>query len=414
MGLFSKDWSKELDRAERLLADDVPVAALELAERAERKADADLRTRAVGLVARARQALLASLLAKAEAAEAVGDWADAADWLTAAIEREPSAVRRAEHERRRAALERRGTGSRELLEREVDTPEATAEPVPDELDVEHSYRTLMSMMRPDMRDFYEDRPDDFRRAVVELHAGCRERALPVLEAVVAASPDDGVAHLELGHAQGEPAAARDAFDAAWRLLGPEPLDDQGSLLIPALWAECALEAGDYTAVIDRLEPLASPESGQPTVCWHRARAMMLSGQHERAVGYLERTTAAIPGDTELNQLFAEALVAVGQVERARQGLERVVAASCTTGCGSPPLHAPAIRLLADLHLRAGGDVERSRELIGLVASRQNGVLGREDLEIMARYYRATGDDDAAARADAAARELAEAATRGAD
>ena len=33
MGLFSKNWTKELDRAEDLLQRDLPVPALEIAER---------------------------------------------------------------------------------------------------------------------------------------------------------------------------------------------------------------------------------------------------------------------------------------------------------------------------------------------------------------------------------------------
>ncbi|NNC92395.1 MAG: hypothetical protein HKN80_07850, partial [Acidimicrobiia bacterium] len=104
MGLFRKDWGKELDRVEELLARDLPVPALEIAERAERKAGADLQVRAAGLALRARQALLASVLAKVDAAEAAGDLEDAADWLLSALEREPSATRRAELEARRQAL----------------------------------------------------------------------------------------------------------------------------------------------------------------------------------------------------------------------------------------------------------------------------------------------------------------------
>jgi tetratricopeptide (TPR) repeat protein len=417
MGFFGKNWARELDRAEEFLDRGLPVPALEIAERAERKAEPDLSARAAGMVLRSRQALLTSVLAKADAAEAAGDLEDAADWLLSAIEHEQSAIRRSELETRLQGLRNRAF--------DQDNPWASAEQVSAEQtvtvvaagdegagDVSFEYETLITMLRDEVRALYENQPEEFRQAVVDLHGGRVSSALAVLERLAGESPSDGVIRLELGHSRlfsGEAAAARDDFDAAWEALGDEPLDTADSLLLPALWAEAALAAGDAQQVVERLRPLASPASGHPELCRLHAVGLIDSERLDEAVGYLEEVTALVPEDPELSLLMAQVLVAVGDPDRAIAGLEQAVAPSCAGGgCGKPSVHPPSFRLLARLHLIHGGDRERACELMAIIANAQQGHLGAEDHEILAEYYRATGDLAAAEDAAVVAEQLASA------
>ena len=180
MGLFSKNWVKELDRAEDLLRRDLPVPALEIAERAASRAEPGARERAAAMVTEARKAVLASVLAKAAAAEAGGDLEDAADWLLAAVEQEPSAVRRNELVARRQALLDRAEGA------DAPWPESaqTSTVIADEaaaVDVEFQYETLIAMLGDETRSLYEDRPVDFKQAFVDLNEGRTAAALEAFE-----------------------------------------------------------------------------------------------------------------------------------------------------------------------------------------------------------------------------------------
>jgi len=412
MGLFSKNWEKELDRAEEFLERDVPVAALEIAERAERKADAEARARAAGMVQRARQALMKSVLAKADAAEAAGDLEDAADWLRSALEREPSAVRKAELERRIKALSDRSFDQENHWGEGEVTVTATAVEALESVesdDVALHYETLIAMLRDDARQLYEGRSMAFQQAVVARHHGRSQDALEALRAIAGEDSDDGIAHLELAqvlHFDGGAAEARTHFDVAWRVLGGEPLADDGSLLIPALWAEASLEAGEASDVVERLGPLAQPDTADVVICMLFSEALMAMGKAPEALEHLEELMPLVSGDAELNFLFAQVLIANGESVRARDGLERAIEASCGAGCQRPAPHHPSFRLLAGLHLQDGGAPERARELIAWIARDRQGDLGPEDHAILAGYYQAIGDGAAAQAAAAEARRLA--------
>jgi tetratricopeptide (TPR) repeat protein len=410
MGFFSKNWAKELDRADDLLARDLPVAALEIAERAAAKAEEVLRPRAARLVSQARQALLSSVLAKVAAAEAVGDLEDAADWLLSAIEREPSAERRSELEARRQAL----LSAPRLEGASVGVTEAVTVRADDgaqEVDVTFQYETLVSMLSDEIRPLYTERAEGFQQAVVDLNTGRTEEALEVLERLAANAADDAVLRLELGRARllaGEPALACEDFAEAWTALGDEPLDVGGAQFVAALWAEAALAADEAAAVVARLAPLATPDRGHPELCRLYAIALLTAERREEALEYLEAVTLMWPQNAELDLLMAQALAASGQRERAIAGLEQAVAASCGAGgCATPAAHLPSFRLLARLHLLQGNP-ERTRELIARVAGAQHGALGAEDHAILADYYRSIGDLESASAAAAEAERLASA------
>jgi len=413
MGLFSKNWVKELDRAEDLLQRDLPVHALEIAERAASRAEPGVRERAAEMVMGARKAVLASVLAKAAAAEAGGDLEDAADWLLAAVEQEPSAARRNELEARRQALLDRADRAERA---DGPWPESaqTLTVIADEAaaaDVEFQYETLIAMLGDETRVLYENRPVDFKQAFVDLNEGRTAAALEAFERLAESVPEDPVVRLERGRARllsGDPAAARSDFAEAWEAFGETLLDTNRSLLVPALWAEASLAAGHASEVAERLEPLASPATGDPELCRLYATALLGTGRLDRAVAHLEAVLSLQPGDPELNLLLAQALASAGDTERAIAGLELAVAPSCAGGgCSRPAAHLPSFRLLARLHLEHGEGAERARELMALVANTQQGHLESQDLEIMAAYYEATGDTAAAKDAAGEAQRLAE-------
>jgi tetratricopeptide (TPR) repeat protein len=409
MGLFSKNWAKELDRAEGLLQRNLPVAALEIAERAASRAEPGVQKRAAAMIVTARQAVLDSVLAKAAAAEAGGDLEDAADWLLAAVEHEPSAVRRDELEARRQALLDRadrayGTWPESAQTSTVIANEAAA------ADVEFRYETLITMLGEETRALYEKRAVDFKKAFVDLNEGRTAAALEAFESLAEAVPEDPVVRLERGRARllsGDPAAARSDFAEAWDGFGETLLDTHTSLLVPALWAEASLAAGHASEVAERLEPLASPATGDPELCRLYAMALLGTGRLDRAVAHLEAVLSRQPGDPDLNLLLAQTLASAGDTERAITGLELAIAPSCAAGgCARPAAHLPSFRLLARLHLEHGEGPERVRELMALVANAQQGHLESQDLEILAAYYEATGDGAAAKDAAAEARRLA--------
>ena len=410
MGLFSKNWAKELDRAEDLLRREEPVAALEIAERAARKAGPGVRERAEAMVVKARQAVLASVLAKAAAAEAGGDLEDAADWLLSAVEQEPDAVRRSELEARRQALLERA----EHADRPWPKPAQASPAGEDEalaMDVEFQYETLTAMLDDETRALYEDRPVEFQQALVDLNEGRTAAALEVFEQLAAAAPEDPVARVERGRARlltGDPEAARSDFAEAWEAFDETLPVANASLSVPAQWAEASLAAGLAAEVVERLGPLASPAAGDSELSRLYATALLGTGHLDPAVAHLEAALSVLPSDPELNLLLAQALVSAGDPQRAIAGLEAAIAPSCAGGgCGRPAAHLPSFRLLARLHLEHGEGPERARELMARVANAQQGNLGSQDLEILAAYYEATGDSDAARDAASEARRLAQ-------
>lgn len=405
MGIFGKNWAKEIARAEDLLARELPAPALEIAQRATDKAGPEFKRQASELATRARRALVASVLAKAEAAEAAGDLEDAADWLLAAIEHDPRASAELETRRRRLQESALDSDSALRIAEEVtivdDGPEEVA-------DLSLHYETLVTMFDDDeTRALYEGRPAAFQQAFVDLNGGRAASAVVVLERLAAAAPDDPLLRLELGHARllsGDEAAAKDDLAAAWTAFGDRLLDTTTSLSAPALWAEAALATDGAEEVIERLAPLAEPATGNRELQRLYATALITAERLTAAIDYLSDTLSRGPNDPELSLMLAQTLAANRQPADAISHLEQAIAPSCTSGgCSRPSRHLPSLRLLAGLHLAHGDQPQRARELLALIAHDQQGHLDAVDLTILADYYRATGDtaaaDDAAAHAE---------------
>lgn len=247
--LFRKDPRVELARAEELLAAGRAYEAIQAVRRAQlgdaSTEDPALRERARGIERRSREVLVGSALSEADRTEAEEEYDEAGDWVHSALEHLEALARlgaadpdrAAALRRRRKALRGRSreAGRQSSLLRRFET-EGEIEGS-DPLDVETRFGLLVGSLREEVADLYLHRPLPFQKAYVDLSEGRYGDALAVLDALAAEDPEDPVVRLERGRCRletGDPAGARDDFDAAWPAFGDEPLDEAGELSIPAL------------------------------------------------------------------------------------------------------------------------------------------------------------------------------------
>jgi|GEM_PF-1001920 len=389
LNLFRKDAGAALDKAESRLQSGNLVGALDLARKHIQDKDPGQRERAQELVTRSRQALIRSSLEKADAAEASGDPADAADWIRAALQHVTDDDRREELEARHQELEQKAEQSglepdwdaavrrdREEIEEQRDAEEyeagdtedddalaarieetapETAEPVElDPIEAEIRFDLLVDTLNDEVGERYADRGDDFRRAYLAINDGEPERALGTLDELLAADPGDPVLHLERGRCRfmtDDAAGARDDLEMAWEALGDDHLDRAESLRLPTLWAEASLVSGEPEPVLERLGELARPEAGDGDLTAVYGHALVQDGRLDEAREFLVRAGEAFPKRQDLPLVLAQVLAVLGERQLAIQLLERSVAPSCAGGnCSKPPLHLPSLRALAALHL----------------------------------------------------------------
>jgi len=412
MGIFGRlfqDPQRDLERAEKLLAGGEPFKALELAERAA--ASAAHRPGARELASRAREAIVASDLDRADRAEASEYWEDAAEWLRSALDHLEDGGRRAELEARLASAEER---AREAAAGEPLDLRAFAggalEVEAGELSPEEVYEALVGTLKDEVADLYDGRPEVFRRALVDFHDGRVESALAALDELLASEPDDPAALLERGRcrlASGDAGGARADFEAAWDRWGDEPLDHAGQTSVPGLWAEASLEAGAPEAVAERLEALAEPSRGRADLARPYALSLLAGERFADARDYLAAAVPRFGGDQDLPYFLAQALGRLGDRDGAVACLESAIAPSCAGGsCNKPPLHLPSVRALVVLHLDNGdGGLERSGELLTRLARATGGRLTAEDQLLLARFHELDGHPAAAAEARAEAARL---------
>jgi tetratricopeptide (TPR) repeat protein len=410
LSMFKKDWIGEMQRVESYLEDGEPVLALELLRKIERRVDnPDHATDLKELRSRAETALLASLIQRADQAEAEGKLEDAVDWLLSAIERADDSSQLSALERRRSELLRR-------LEDDINPFGSGAGPEQgalleelDNEDIDFHYDALVQTLAPGLAERYADRPVVFREAVLRLNGGQAEAALESLESMVEDDPEDAVLRLERGRAYlilGDNVSARADFEAIWNILGTDPLDAAGVLSIPSLWADSTL-ADDPAAVVDRLEELADPRRGESNLCDLYASALVEVQRHDQAIPYLQAVLRRFPSDPRFALHLANVLEKTGQPDEAVACLEASVGPSCSGGqCGVGPRYLPSLRALASLHLQGQPNLERCAELMAIVAQSQRGLLNSEDHRVLAQYYEASGDGEAAEHARAEANRLA--------
>lgn len=403
MGLFDRWLGDPMEKGERLLASGDARGALAAFERASPSVKRD------HLVADARALVVRNLVTKADAAEADGHLEDAADWLRAALEEIDAAgdedrTQLGDGLRARVGdLDSRIEEAAEARDREAYGLEvgSAAQGPEFELGDEALWDALVGMLRPGVARRYLAAGDVFEKACVLLHGGNVAAALDTLVML----GDNGVVLLERGRAHllaGDAAAAARDLDAAWEMLGDQPVDLASSWSVPQLWAEAALEAGHASEVSARLEPLVDIDRMDLAEVY--GRALLASGAAPEAARFLTDMLAYAPSPP-LVRLLAEAAEAAGDADAGLAVLEESIAASCAGGsCGKTPLDTLNVHMLVERYLTRGqaADLERCRELLGQSIAQRGGRVGAVDCRLMARYLRAIGDDERAAEAEAAA------------
>ncbi len=415
MGFLNRlfgDPQRDLERAESLLEKGEAGRALELARRAEARSQGADRARAARLAERAREGLVSAALERAEVAETSEYFEDAAEWLETALEHATGETERQELEARRAALlarAREGDGA-DADDDPWETPAPPDEGEPaTELDPEIHYHALISMLDEEVERLYEGRPAPFRRAYVDWNEGRVEAALETLEMLVKAGGEDPVVRFERGRCRlmtGDAEGAVADLEGVWETFGDGQLDLAGEVSVPGLWAEAMLALGKPAPVLERLEPLADPGAGNPALTYRYGLALLAAERFDDARRFLARAASRYPSNPGFSHQLALVLERLGDRSAAIDCLETAIAPSCAGGsCGRPARHLPSIRALAGLYLDEGGNPERVRELMTLVARDLGGRLTSADHALLGRYHEQIGDSAAAARAAAESERL---------
>ena len=423
--LFNSDPQAILERAEGLLDRGDAAGALKALRRTERGSLAQ-DNRFATLRRRAHDDLLATALDRARVSEEAGYLEDAAEWIRSGLDHAPDSGRRDELERRAEALDELADAeaTRQSLERARNVGEALppggangAESAAGdgELDPDSHYEMLVGMFDDDVAERYNNRPEAFRLAFLDLMEGRTETAREALEELVERHPEDPVYRLEAGRCRlnlGDAETARQDFEAVWEAFGDEPLDLAGTLSVPSLWAEAMLVLRQPDALVQRLDGVAEPEAGDGELCYHFALGLLMAERYDDAEPYLLGAMEHFPRDPRFPQQLAAALHGADRTDDAILALERAIAPSCAGGqCNSPPLHAPSLRSLAGLYLEQGeARLDRVEELLHLVARSQGGQLSGEDYLLLAELHQRQGHEEAAREAAESARRLRDAAT----
>ena len=394
--LFGSDPSKDLARAERLLAKDDAAEAFRLAEKAA-KAGAE---GASELVERARSRAVEKGLQSAERAESSEYWGDAVEWLEGILHMVDDG--------QRTSLEVRITENRQKEEQanRPPVPEAEAEGEINhllsatELPVDDLYEVFVESLLPEAVPHFEGRPEPFRRALVWLNEGEANAAYSELEPLLQDSPDDPVLLLQRARVrllQGDAEAALPDFEAAWDALGDTPLDRAGHLSLPALWGDTQLARGGASEAASRLRELASPRSKDVEMLKVHGQALIASGRMAEAEEFLDTTWDYHPATLDFAHLLATAQRPRSAAD-AIKTLEQAIAPACGPGgCNRSALHLASMHSLIALQLEEG-DPERARELLELLTGMRNGRLGRTELLLMAAYYDHVGEEASAQEA----------------
>lgn len=401
--LFGGDPAKDLDKAQRLLADGEARRALELAQRSHDSGRLTDTAAAASVIAAARQEVTRQALEKAATAEASEYWGDAAEWLQEALEVAEPAQRQALADRRTELIEKQRKAD---LEPELDLSAYSGgeETLPNDEDFapEDLFATLTDMFTDRVAEQYSAQSGAFEKAFLAFHEGDFARARELYELLVEDDPENTVARLERGRCRlhdGEPEAARDDFETVWPELGNEPLDRAGQMSIPGLWADAQLAMGEPEPILDRLTELARPSAGRAEVVLPYAQALVITEAFDDAESFLRGALGSFGSIPELPWLYAGVLTRLDRADDAIHCLEAAIAPSCATGnCRQPPLHLPSVRALIGLKLQQGDDLDRARALFELLAQRTQGRLVAEDQRLLADYYQKTGNLEAAEEA----------------
>ncbi len=425
MGLLSRFFGNpesDLERAEALLAKGEVAPALKLASKVAGQAEGPMLERAAALARRARTSRMEAAIEKADRCEATHPQ-DAIDWLDLAIDDARALAtdrgEKAEDDTDVQALVARGKALQAELKR-LDS-EALAEsmmervveaPAPEEGEdaSEIGYDVLIGTLRDDLHADYAERPAPFRNAVVAISEARAEDALALLDGLDAS---DAVVRFERGRARmlaGDHDGARVDFEAAWPVLGDDPLDHQGMTSMPLLWADASMACDRPDEVAERLATMGQPDVVGVGITEARAQALLAAERQDEARSLLASALPRFPKAQNLRFLLAVALAGGDDADPAGAigVLDAAVAACCSGGsCAGQAMHVPSLELLATLLLNdEASEPQRILDTINMAIHTRGGVtvsLAR----LQEHYHRRVGEEAAAAAAAEVAERLRE-------
>ena len=412
MGLFDrllkKDPSQELARARALLDKGEPERALKVARRLLKRGGPTA-SQAQDLIEKAELTMVEDLLAAAGRSEQQDAFIDAADWIEAALPYVNDPVRTNELENQIRALRQRV--GEETGPRFEPAPESGELEGDEELDPQTHFYTLIGMLREDIADRYEQLPEAFREAFLQMNNGQIEAARATLDVLVESHPQEALIRFERGRCalmQGDAACAREDLDEVSAELGEEPLDLSGSLYVVGLWSEAMLTLEEAGPVVEKLAPIADPARNNPGLSMLYAMALEKAGQPDEAANFLLQAGRRFDKDPNFPLQLARILARRGDHLHAIECLEASVAPSCSGGsCMGPAKHAPSLRLLISLYLENELKTKRVEELMMHLEQAIGGFRLRGDLELLAKWHEHQGDKEAAEQARKAALDAGE-------
>jgi len=148
-----------------------------------------------------------------------------------------------------------------------------------------------------------------------------KESIPILETVIAASPDAVVAHFLLGAAYERTGQRPKAVTALRRVLELQPDFHAALNYLGYTYAEEGENLDEALRLVSRAVAL-DPDNGSyvDSLGWTYYRL----GRHEQARGYLERAARLEPTDATLHEHLGDVYVALGQNDRARAAYRRAL------------------------------------------------------------------------------------------
>lgn len=410
MGLFGKWFDRDagdpLGRAESLLSKGEFDKALQAIRRAQKQG---LNPEGVERIEqKIRQSRFEYYLEKARLLQQEGLIEEATDWVNLALEDEPDP-------NRREILEKLARTLEEQESREVAIPEigVSAEEGQrgDEIDDETHFMVLIEMLDESRGEHYQSLGSRFQHAYVAMNTGRTQEAAETLDALLEGSPHESAFLFERARCalfSGEYERARDLLEKVWPALGDDPIDDNGILSVPALWAETCLLLEQPKSVLGRLSTGDARIAENPKLAMLWTQALTMDGQIEEAIQFLAPCVRKHPQQPLFAVMLAQLLEKNGEWAEAIEFLETLLAGSCNVNvCGPSPALLPSLRFLAGLRLRHQASLDRVSEILNLVAQILRGRLSSEDLLLLANYHQLAGDPEVAAEFKQKAEEIAQ-------
>ena len=167
-----------------------------------------------------------------------------------------------------------------------------------------------------------DNPAVVLSAVQSLHRLERyKESIPVLQGLIAAHPDQAIAHFLLGAAYERTGQREEAVAALRRVLSIQPDFHAALNYLGYTFAEAGENLDEALKLIQRAVAL-DPDNGSyvDSLGW----AYYQLGRHDEARGYLERAVRLEPADATLQEHLGDVYVALGQNDRAREAYNRAL------------------------------------------------------------------------------------------